>query len=129
VETAAEARYARADRTRRRYSGDANAPILSERSLRARKLACDRLLDDSLKASAASSFRYDVIALGRGLHKLSVRGNGDRGHGGQLRKSRVITLDTGRLPAETYQMIETVHERYGIRVEVIYPDARNWSPW
>lgn len=36
---------------------------------------------------------------------------------------RVITLDTGRLPAETYQMIETVRERYGIRVEVIYPDA------
>ena len=36
---------------------------------------------------------------------------------------RVITLDTGRLPAETYQMIETVRERYGIQVEVIYPDA------
>ncbi len=36
---------------------------------------------------------------------------------------RVITLDTGRLPAETYQMIETVRERYGIRVEMVYPDA------
>jgi phosphoadenosine phosphosulfate reductase len=36
---------------------------------------------------------------------------------------RVMTLDTGRLPAETYQMIETVHERYGIRVEVIFPEA------
>jgi len=36
---------------------------------------------------------------------------------------RVITLDTGRLPAETYQMIETVRERYGIQVEVIYPNA------
>jgi phosphoadenosine phosphosulfate reductase len=35
---------------------------------------------------------------------------------------RVITLDTGRLPAETYQMIETVHERYGIRVEMIFPE-------
>lgn len=42
----------------------------------------------------------------------------------KLAKSpRVITLDTGRLPAETYQMIETVRERYGIAVEVIYPDA------
>jgi phosphoadenosine phosphosulfate reductase len=39
------------------------------------------------------------------------------------RNPRVITLDTGRLPAETYQMIETVHERYGIRVEVVCPDA------
>jgi phosphoadenosine phosphosulfate reductase len=36
---------------------------------------------------------------------------------------RVITLDTGRLPAETYRMIETVRERYGIQVEVICPDA------
>jgi phosphoadenosine phosphosulfate reductase len=36
---------------------------------------------------------------------------------------RVMTLDTGRLPAETYQMIETVRERYGIQVEVICPDA------
>jgi len=42
----------------------------------------------------------------------------------KLAKSpRVITLDTGRLPAETYQMIETVRERYGIPVEVVYPDA------
>ena len=36
---------------------------------------------------------------------------------------RVITLDTGRLPAETFRMIETVHERYGIRVEMVYPDT------
>jgi phosphoadenosine phosphosulfate reductase len=34
---------------------------------------------------------------------------------------RVITLDTGRLPEETYAMIETVHERYGIRVETVSP--------
>lgn len=36
---------------------------------------------------------------------------------------RVLTLDTGRLPAETYQMMETVRTRYGIQVEVVYPDA------
>ena len=34
-----------------------------------------------------------------------------------------MTLDTGRLPPETYQMIETVRERYGITVEVVFPDA------
>ncbi len=34
---------------------------------------------------------------------------------------RVITLDTGRLPEETYAMMETVHERYGIRVEAMAP--------
>jgi phosphoadenosine phosphosulfate reductase len=42
----------------------------------------------------------------------------------RLRRAvRVFTLDTGRLPAETYEMIETVGERYGIAVEIVRPDA------
>ena len=36
---------------------------------------------------------------------------------------RIITLDTGRLPTETYEIIETVRERYGIVVELVYPEA------
>jgi phosphoadenosine phosphosulfate reductase len=36
---------------------------------------------------------------------------------------RVFTLDTGRLPEETYQMMETVRERYGITVETVAPLA------
>ncbi len=36
---------------------------------------------------------------------------------------RVFTLDTGRLPEETYRMIETVRERYGIAVETVAPEA------
>jgi phosphoadenosine phosphosulfate reductase len=36
---------------------------------------------------------------------------------------RVLTFDTGRLPEETYRMIETVRERYGLRVEIVLPDA------
>jgi phosphoadenosine phosphosulfate reductase len=36
---------------------------------------------------------------------------------------RVFTLDTGRLPEETYRMIETVRERYGVVVETIAPDT------
>jgi thioredoxin-dependent adenylylsulfate APS reductase len=36
---------------------------------------------------------------------------------------RILTLDTGRLPPETYQMIETVREHYGLTVEVMCPDA------
>ena len=35
---------------------------------------------------------------------------------------RVFTLDTGRLPDETYQMMETVRQRYGITVEVLFPE-------
>lgn len=35
----------------------------------------------------------------------------------------VLTLDTGRLPQETHDMIDRVRRRYGIAVEVITPDA------
>ena len=36
---------------------------------------------------------------------------------------RVLTLDTGRLPRETLQMIDRVRSRYGIDVQLITPDA------
>ena len=36
---------------------------------------------------------------------------------------RFFTLDTGRLPQETYEFIETVRKQYGVRMEVIFPDA------
>lgn len=35
---------------------------------------------------------------------------------------RVVTLDTGRLPEATYEMIQAVRERYGIAVETVSPD-------
>ena len=36
---------------------------------------------------------------------------------------RVFTLDTGRLPQETYDLLDQVSERYGIDIEVQFPDA------
>jgi adenylyl-sulfate kinase len=35
---------------------------------------------------------------------------------------RAFTLDTGRLPEETYRMMETVRRRYGITVEIVFPE-------
>jgi phosphoadenosine phosphosulfate reductase len=35
---------------------------------------------------------------------------------------RVVTLDTGRLPEETYEVIEAVRGGLGLRVEVVTPD-------
>lgn len=35
---------------------------------------------------------------------------------------QVFTLDTGRLPPETYSLFERVRERYGIQVEFEFPD-------
>ena len=35
---------------------------------------------------------------------------------------RVLTLDTGRLPQETHDMIDRVRERYRIEIDVLQPD-------
>ena len=35
----------------------------------------------------------------------------------------VLTLDTGRLPQATYDMIDRIRDRYGVAVEVVSPDA------
>src|SRR5437762_13387321 len=35
---------------------------------------------------------------------------------------RVLTLDTGRLPQATYDMIDRTRDRYGIAIEVVPPD-------
>jgi phosphoadenosine phosphosulfate reductase len=37
--------------------------------------------------------------------------------------ARVFTLDTGRLPAETYSLIDAIRERYGLAIEVYFPQA------
>ena len=39
------------------------------------------------------------------------------------RTVRVFTLDTGRLPEQTYEMMETVRSRYGVTVETVSPAA------
>jgi len=36
----------------------------------------------------------------------------------------IFTLDTGRLPEETYALMQVVHERYGACVQTLYPQAQ-----
>lgn len=38
-------------------------------------------------------------------------------------RARVWTLDTGRLPQETHDLVDRVRDRYDITVEVVLPDA------
>ena len=38
---------------------------------------------------------------------------------------RVFTLDTGRLPPETYALFEEIRDRYGVHVEFDVPDGRD----
>ena len=35
---------------------------------------------------------------------------------------RVLTIDTGRLPQQTYELIERVRSRYRVEVELVFPD-------
>lgn len=43
----------------------------------------------------------------------------------RLRESfRVVTVDTGRLPQETHEVIDQVRQHYGIPVEVVSPDSK-----
>lgn len=39
-------------------------------------------------------------------------------------KFRFFTLDTGRLPQETHNIIDIVRKRYNISIEVLFPDAK-----
>ncbi len=36
---------------------------------------------------------------------------------------RVVTVDTGRMPQEQFDIIDAFRRRYGIRIEVLFPDA------
>ncbi len=42
---------------------------------------------------------------------------------------RVFTIDTGRKPQETYDLIDKFRARYGIKVEVFLPDTASSSRW
>lgn len=39
-------------------------------------------------------------------------------------KFRFFTLDTGRLPQETYDIMDVVRKKYNITIEVLFPDTR-----
>lgn len=38
-------------------------------------------------------------------------------------KSRVFSLDTGRLHEETYEVMEQIRDKYGIQIETYFPDT------
>lgn len=38
-------------------------------------------------------------------------------------KARIVTLDTGRLPQETYNVMDATREKYGATIEVFFPQT------
>jgi thioredoxin-dependent adenylylsulfate APS reductase len=69
------------------------------------------------KFAIATSFQKEGMV----IVDLACRAAGSAG-------CRVFTLDTGRLPEETYRMMELVRERYGISVETVSPQPEELDP-
>lgn len=65
----------------------------------------------SPKIALACSFQAESSVLIHMMHAVA---------GSEL---RIFTLDTGRLSQETYDCMDAVRQRYGIAVEVYFPDA------
>jgi len=47
----------------------------------------------------------------------------DMMHGIRGSDFRIFTLDTGRLNQETYDCMDAIRERYGVKIEVFFPDS------
>lgn len=63
------------------------------------------------KIALASSFGAEDVVLVDMLAKVDPKG-------------RIFTLDTGRLPQETHEVIEAIRDKYGVKIEVYYPQTK-----
>jgi thioredoxin-dependent adenylylsulfate APS reductase len=61
------------------------------------------------RAALVTSFQTDGMVLLDMAHRIDP-------------SVRVITIDTGRLPEETYSLMDKVSQQYGINVEIAYPE-------
>ena len=63
------------------------------------------------KLAKASSFGAEDAAIVDMMFKI----NSD---------SRLFTLDTGRLPQATYDVMDEIRKRYNTKIEILFPDAK-----
>ncbi len=63
------------------------------------------------KIALASSFGAEDVALIDMIVKINP-------------KTTIFTLDTGRLPEETYEVMEEIRKKYGISIKSYFPDAK-----
>ena len=87
----------------------------------------DRLIQDGQRLSTPDFVTQAVSLFGDGLLLASSMGAEDQVLTHMLAGIdvgvRIITLDTGRLPQQTYDVIEQTHARYGIRIQLLHPSA------
>ena len=44
-------------------------------------------------------------------------------------ESRLFTLETGRLPQATFDVMSEVEKRYNTKIEMLYPDEQELKKW
>lgn len=75
---------------------------------------------------AQALIAYALGRFGEGVAFSSSLGVEDQVLTDMLARTRakppIFTLDTGRLPQETYDLIDATRKRYGIEIEVLFPD-------
>ncbi|MEM7351059.1 MAG: phosphoadenylyl-sulfate reductase [Acidobacteriota bacterium] len=114
-------------------AGTAASSALARLETPAEEGALDESEVDSWQSSLAEATAEDILhwALDRWPRRVALC-TAFQAEGSVLldmawridRNLRVITLDTGRLPQETHNLIERVRWRYGIKVEVHTPSNR-----
>jgi phosphoadenosine phosphosulfate reductase len=65
-----------------------------------------------LRIGLASSFGPEDVVLIDIMTKINKK------------KTRIFTLDTGRLNQETYDLMDTISKKYDLRIEVYFPEQR-----
>lgn len=70
------------------------------------------------KVALASSFGAEDVALIDMLMKIVQSSKFNV-------QPRIFTLDTGRLPQETYDVMDKIKEKYKIKLDVYYPDTQS----
>jgi phosphoadenosine phosphosulfate reductase len=85
-------------------------PVTLEQTMGAEELLRAALGEFSRDVALASSFGAEDVVLIDMMLRIDPA-------------ARIFTLDTGRLPAETYALIDDIRVRYGCAVEVLFPDA------
>lgn len=88
----------------------------------------DKLLKETAHLDARGLLRVAVELFGEKLGLASSFGAEDQVLLDMLVKLAdkpvVFTLDTGRLPGQTYDLIERTRRRYGIEIEMLFPDYK-----
>ena len=84
--------------------------MLSEYKVERAKELLGRIASDFAPAAFANSFGAEDMV----LTDLIAR---------EFRAIEIFTLDTGRLPEETYRLVQEVNERYRTKVKVFFPDS------